>query len=64
VDIALGALAFEADMIERAVEVDFEPVVGLRICTAEDLLLLKAFADRPRDQAHVLSIGGQAEPRG
>jgi hypothetical protein len=56
VDIALGALAFEAEMIERAVEVDFEPGVALRICAAEDLLVLKAFADRPRDQADVLSI--------
>ena len=55
-DIALGALAFEAEMIERAVEVDFEPGVALRICAAEDLLVLKAFADRPRDQADVLSI--------
>lgn len=56
VDIALGALAFEAEMIERAVEVAFVPGVALRICSAEDLLVLKAFADRPRDQADVLSI--------
>jgi predicted nucleotidyltransferase len=56
VDIALGALDFEADMIERAVEVEFEPGVALRICSAEDLLVLKAFADRPRDQADVLGI--------
>jgi hypothetical protein len=32
------------------------PGVVLRICSAEDLLVLKAFADRPRDQADVLSI--------
>jgi len=56
VDIALGALSFEADMIERAVDVDFEESVALRICSAEDLLVLKAFANRPRDQADVLSI--------
>ena len=56
VDIALGALAFEADMIVRAVTVEFEPGIALRICSAEDLLVLKAFADRPRDQADALSI--------
>jgi hypothetical protein len=56
VDIALGALVFEAEMIERAVEVGFEPGVALRICSAEDLFVLKAFADRPQDQADTLSI--------
>lgn len=56
VDIALGALPFEAEMIERATEVEFEPGVALRICSAEDLLVLKAFADRPRDRADALGI--------
>jgi hypothetical protein len=48
VDVALGALPFEADMITRASAVEFEPGVALRICSGEDLLLLKAFADRLR----------------
>lgn len=55
-DLALGALAFEAEMIERAVDVEFEPGVRLRICTAEDLLVLKAFADRLQDRADVAGI--------
>jgi hypothetical protein len=56
VDIALGALPFEADMIGRAELVEFEPGVSLRICSAEDLLVLKAFADRLQDQADVVGI--------
>lgn len=60
VDIALGALDFESEMIERAVEVEFVPGVVLRVCSAEDLLVLKAFADRPRDRADVLSIAARS----
>lgn len=56
IDIALGALPFEAEMIERATEVEFEHGVALRICSAEDLLVLKAFADRPQDRADVMGI--------
>lgn len=56
VDIALGALPLEADMIRRATEVAFQPGVTLRICTAEDLMVLKAFADRLQDRADILGI--------
>ena len=56
VDVALGAVAFERDMIARAIEVEFEPGVALRICSAEDLLVLKAFADRLQDRADVEGI--------
>ena len=56
VDLALGALAFEAEMIGRATDVEFEPGVALRICTGEDLLVLKAFADRLQDRADVAGI--------
>lgn len=38
VDIVLGALPFEAEMIARAADLEFEPGVVLRICTAEGLL--------------------------
>lgn len=56
VDVALGALPFEAEMIARSNEVEFEPGVALRICSAEDLLVLKAFADRLQDRADVVGI--------
>jgi hypothetical protein len=44
VDVALGALAFEREMVARSVVVEFQPGVALRICSAEDLMVLKAFA--------------------
>jgi hypothetical protein len=43
-------------MIDRAVMIEFEPDVALRICTAEDLFVLKAFADRPQDRADIIGI--------
>jgi predicted nucleotidyltransferase len=61
VDLALGALPFEAEMIARATEVEFEPGVALRICSGEDLFVLKAFADRLQDRA---DLAGIAQRRG
>ena len=56
VDVALGALTFEREMIARATEVEFEPGVALRICSAEDLFVLKAVAVRLQDRADVAGI--------
>ncbi len=56
VDIALGALPFENDMMRRAVEVEFVPGLALPCCTAEDLFIMKAFAGRPRDWVDAESI--------
>jgi hypothetical protein len=56
IDVALGALPFEEEMIQRAVEQHFAPGVLLPCCTAEDLVIMKAFADRPRDWLDVQGI--------
>lgn len=48
-DIALGGLPFEALAVSRATPFVFPSDVVLRICSAEDLLVLKTFADRPKD---------------
>lgn len=56
VDVALAGLPFEDEMIERAVLVEYEVDVALRICTAEDLVVLKAFADRLQDRADLIGI--------
>ncbi len=56
VDVSLGALPFEMEMVQRAVDVEFTPNVTLRCCTAEDLFVMKAFASRPRDWLDVESI--------
>ena len=49
VDVALGALDFEHRCIERASEFDFGPGLKLLTCSAEDLVILKAFAGRGQD---------------
>jgi hypothetical protein len=49
IDVALGALPFEQHCAARAHEFDFGQSVRLRICSAEDLVVLKAFAGRGRD---------------
>jgi hypothetical protein len=49
IDIALGALPFEERVMDRASEYEFIRQCRLRTCSAEDLIVMKAFADRPRD---------------
>jgi len=56
VDIALGGLPFEEEMVQRAVPVEFAPGLVLPCCTAEDLIILKAFAGRPRDWLDVETV--------
>lgn len=48
-DIALGGLPFEELAVSRSSLFTFPPDVPLRTCSAEDLIVLKAFADRPKD---------------
>jgi hypothetical protein len=48
-DIALGGLPFEESAVARSSPFRFPPDVDLRTCSAEDLIVLKAFADRPKD---------------
>lgn len=55
-DVALGALAFEEHMMERASEFDFLPDCRLRTCSAEDLVVMKAFANRERDWLDVETV--------
>ena len=49
IDIAMGGLPFEESMIERSSLFEFETGSALRTCSAEDLVVLKLFAFRPRD---------------
>jgi hypothetical protein len=55
-DIALGGLPFEESAVNRSSLFTFPPDVPLRTCSAEDLLVLKAFADRPKDWIDVEGI--------
>lgn len=56
VDIALGGTAFEAESFERSSEWEIEAGVMIRTCSAEDLLVHKLIAGRPRDLADVETI--------
>lgn len=49
IDVALGGLPFEELVVDRATEFSFPPDVSLRTCSAEDLIVFKAFAARPKD---------------
>lgn len=56
IDIALGGLDFEALVIKRASDFEFLPGIKLHTCSAEDLIVLKSFADRNRDWLDVEGI--------
>lgn len=55
-DIALSGFPFEEDMINRATPFEYLPGVGLRTVSAEDLVVLKAFANRDRDWVDIAGI--------
>ncbi len=48
IDVSLGALPFEENVVERASLFPFNGV-ELRTCSAEDLIVMKLFASRPGD---------------
>ena len=56
ISVALGILPFEEWMIERSSLFAFEANCTLRTCSAEDLVILKLFAFRPRDVLDVETV--------
>jgi hypothetical protein len=56
IDVSLAALPFEEEMFRRASR--YEPVKGITIttCSADDLVVMKAFAARPRDWSDIATI--------
>ncbi len=55
-DVALAALPYEELMIQRSSYFEYVPGLSLRICSAEDLIVLKAFAGRGQDWVDVERI--------
>jgi hypothetical protein len=50
IDLALGAMPFESEMIQRSSLQTIDPQQApLRICGPSDLVILKTFAGRPQD---------------
>jgi hypothetical protein len=61
-DVALGALAYEESAIARSSEFVFPPHTPIRTCSAEDLIVMKAFASRPKDWIDIEGILLRQQP--
>jgi predicted nucleotidyltransferase len=55
VDISLGILPFEQEMVERSV-VESIGILSIRLPTPEDLIIMKAVAHRPKDLEDIRTI--------
>lgn len=56
IDLSIGGMPFEERMLERA---SYWNVLGknqIRTCSAEDLVILKAFASRPQDWIDIKNV--------
>ena len=49
IDVSLGVPGYEVEMLERAVDYELEKGKVVRVCSAEDLIILKSVAGRPQD---------------
>lgn len=56
IDITLSGIPFEVEMIQRASRFAFSESCDLITCSADDLVVLKAFADRTKDWMDVETI--------
>ncbi len=56
IDIALAGLPFEKNAVDRATDFPFLESITLCTCSAEDLVVYKAFADRKKDWADIEGI--------
>ncbi len=56
IDISLGAFPFEEKMVGRAKHRKYLMDISLKICSAEDLIVLKAFADRGKDWSDIQGV--------
>jgi len=53
IDLSLGVLPFEQEMVERSVVYQVDATLQLRLPTPEDLIILKAIAHRPKDMEDI-----------
>ena len=56
IDISLGAIAFEESSIARSSVWEVTQQIALRTCSAEDLIVHKAFAGRLQDWADIDNV--------
>jgi len=55
IDIALGCMPFEEEVVDRSTE-HRDDAVTLRLPTPEDLIILKAIAHRPQDLIDITTV--------
>lgn len=56
IDISLGALPFEEEMVERSVLYEVDESLQLRLPSPEDLIIMKAVAHRHKDLEDIRTI--------
>lgn len=56
IDISLAGLPFEEQMIQNASFFEYLPEMSLKTCSAEDLIIMKAFADRGKDWVDIEGV--------
>lgn len=56
IDIGLGGLLFEEHAVEESQIIEFLPGCSLRVISAENLIVMKAFAARDRDWLDIRGI--------
>lgn len=56
IDISLAFMPYEQEIITRSTLVEFFPNLFLRICSPEDLVVLKSFAARDKDWLDVEGV--------
>jgi hypothetical protein len=56
IDISLGALPFEEEMVERGILHKVDQALQIRLPTPEDLIIMKAIARRPKDLEDIRTI--------
>src|SRR5580658_3890542 len=65
IDVLLGALPYEENLVARSTPFSFGPGLEIRTCSAEDLIVLKLFASRPQDiqdaEGVVVRSGGELD---
>jgi hypothetical protein len=62
-DVSLGAMPFEERAVARASRFAISPTEGLTTCSAEDLIVHKAFAARDKDWGDIASIAERQRGR-
>ncbi len=62
-DVALGAMPFEERSVNRASSFHVTESVALQTCSAEDLIVFKAFAGRPQDWIDIEGIARRQSQR-